>query len=220
MIKIKPRIIETDEGIQGDFNVTIYDKMQRHLRDKGWIETNRIIAFGINSGLALEIGPGPGYLGLEWLKKTTNTNLKCVEISPDMIKIAEKNAKEYHFTDRVEYKEGKAEVIPFSDNMFDAVFTNGSLHEWPDPMKAFNEIHRVLKRGGKFFISDLRRDMNPFMAFFLKINAKPKGIRPGLISSINAAYTKEEIVVTLSKTPLKDAIVSKDMIGIEIKGIK
>jgi len=29
MIKIKPRIIETDEGIQGDFNVTIYDKMQR-----------------------------------------------------------------------------------------------------------------------------------------------------------------------------------------------
>jgi len=194
--------------------------MQRHLRDKGWIETNRIIAFGINSGLALEIGPGPGYLGLEWLKKTTNTNLKCVEISPDMIKIAEKNTREYHFIDRVEYKEGKAEVIPFSDNMFDAVFTNGSLHEWPDPMKAFNEIHRVLKRGGKFFISDLRRDMNPFMAFFLKINAKPKEIRPGLISSINAAYTKEEIVVILSKTPLKDAIVSKDMIGIEIKGIK
>jgi len=62
--------------------------------------------------------------------------------------------------------------------------------------------------------------MNPFMAFFLKINAKPKEIRPGLISSINAAYTKEEIVVILSKTPLKDAIVSKDMIGIEIKGIK
>jgi hypothetical protein len=65
MVKIKPRVIETNEGIQGDFNVTTYDKMQRHLRDKGWIETNRIIAFGIDSGLALEIGPGPGYLGLE-----------------------------------------------------------------------------------------------------------------------------------------------------------
>jgi len=220
MLKLKPRVIETDEGIQGEFNVTTYDKMQRRLRDKGWIETNRVIAFGIDSGLALEIGPGSGYLGLEWLKKTTNTNLKCVEISPDMIKIAEKNTKEYHFTERVECKEGKAEVIPFSDNMFDAVFTNGSLHEWPDPMKAFNEIHRVLKRGGKFFISDMRRDMNPFMAFFLKISAKPKEILPGLISSIHAAYTKEEIVVILNKTPLKNAIVSKSMIGIEIKGIK
>jgi len=220
MVKIKPRVIETDEGIQGDFNVTIYDKMQRRLRDKGWIETNRIIAFGIDSGLALEVGPGPGYLGLEWLKKTTNTHLKCVEISPDMIKIAEKNAREYHFTDRVEYKEGKAEVIPFSDNMFDAVFSNGSLHEWPDPMKAFNEIHRVLKKGGKFFISDMRRDMNSFMVFFLKMSAQPKEIRPGLISSIHAAYTQEEIVVILNKTPLKDAVVSKDMIGIEMKGIK
>lgn len=220
MAKIKPRVIETNEGIQGDFNVTTYDKMQRCLRDKGWIETNRIIAFGIDSGLALEIGPGPGYLRLEWLKKTTNTNLKCVEISRDMIEIAEKNAKEYNFIDRVEYKQGKAEVIPFSDNMFDAVFTNGSLHEWPDPIKAFNEIYRVLKRGGKFFISDLKRDMNPFMVWFLKINTQPKEIGPGLISSIHAAYTKEEIVVILNKTPLKNAIVSKNMIGIEIKGIK
>jgi len=143
-----------------------------------------------------------------------------VEISPDMIKIAEKNAREYHFIDRVEYKEGRAEVIPFSDNMFDAVFSNGSLHEWPDPMKAFNEIHRVLKKGGKFFISDMRRDMNSFMVFFLKMSAQPKEIRPGLISSIHAAYTKEEIVAILNKTPLKDAVVSKGMIGIEIKGIK
>jgi len=220
MVKIKPRVIETDEGIQGDFNVTTYDKMQRYLRDRGWIETNSIITFGIDSGLALEIGPGPGYLGLEWLKKTTNTNLKCVEISCDMIKIAEKNAKEYNFIDRVEYKEGKAEVIPFDDNMFDAVFSNGSLHEWPDPMKAFNEIHRVLKIGGKFFISDMRRDMNPLMVWFLKINSRPKEIRPGLISSIHAAYTKEEIRGILNRTPLKNALVSKSMIGIEIQGIK
>jgi len=35
----RPRVIETDEGIQGEFDVEIYDKMQRRLRDKGWIET-------------------------------------------------------------------------------------------------------------------------------------------------------------------------------------
>ena len=220
MAKIKPRIIETDEGIQGEFNVTMYDKMHRRLRDKWWIETNSIIAFDIDSGLALEIGPGPGYLGLEWLKKTANTNLKCVEISRDMIKIAEKNAKEYNYMDRVEYKEGKAEEIPFNDNMFDAVFSNGSLHEWPDPMKAFNEIYRVLKKRGKFFVSDLRRDMNPFVKFFLKLYSKPKEMRLGLISSINAAYTKEELIVMLNKTALKNARVSQSMIGNEIKGIK
>ena len=220
MSRIKPRVVETNEGIQGDFNVTIYDKMQRRLRDKGWIETNSIITFGINSGLSLEIGPGPGYLGLEWLKKTKNSYLKCAEISSDMLKIAKINAKEYHLEDRVEYKKGKAEEIPFQDDLFDAVFTNGSLHEWPDPIKAFNEIFRVLKKRGKFFISDLKRDMNLFMVWFLKMNTKPKEIIPGLISSINAAYIKTEIINILNKTSLKDATVSENMIGIQIKGIK
>ena len=67
----KSRIVETENGIQGELNVQMYDTMQRHLRDRGWIETNALIKSGITKGKALEIGPGPGYLGLEWLKKTT-----------------------------------------------------------------------------------------------------------------------------------------------------
>ncbi len=59
----RARVPETDEGIQGGVTVEIYDQMQRQLRDKGWIETNDIIKSGLSSGLALEIGPGPGYLG-------------------------------------------------------------------------------------------------------------------------------------------------------------
>lgn len=63
----RERIIETTEGIQDEFDVEMYDSMMRDLRDKGWIETKDIIKSGITSGHALEIGPGPGYLGLEWL---------------------------------------------------------------------------------------------------------------------------------------------------------
>ena len=84
---VKPRVTETDEGIQDEIIVRIYDKMQRRFRDKGWMETKAIIKSGINAGTVLEIGPGPGYLGLEWLKETDGTNLKGVEISPEMIKI-------------------------------------------------------------------------------------------------------------------------------------
>jgi hypothetical protein len=40
---VRPRIIEIDQGIQGDFNVQIYDGMMRRLRDKGWMETDPII---------------------------------------------------------------------------------------------------------------------------------------------------------------------------------
>lgn len=37
----------------------------------------------------------------------------------------------------------------FSEDQFDLVFSNESLHHWIDPRKAFLEIQRVLKPEGK-----------------------------------------------------------------------
>lgn len=164
---VKPRISETDHGITSEFDTQMYDAMMRNMRDKGWIETDLILKEEITSGLALEIGPGPGYLGLEWLKKTKGTQLEGLEISEDMIKVARNNASEYVLSDRVKYHQGDAQQLPFSDCAFDAVFTNGSLHEWSNPEAIFNEIGRVVKPGGKYLISDLRRDMNPAIKGFL-----------------------------------------------------
>lgn len=81
---VKARQIETDQGIQGEDLVRLYDRMQWHPRDKGWMETEALVAAGITAGRAAELGPGPGYLGLEWLKKTVATTLTGIDISPDM----------------------------------------------------------------------------------------------------------------------------------------
>ncbi len=217
---VHPRIVETSEGIQGEFDVRIYDKMQRRFRDKGWIETKRIITNGITNGSVLEIGPGPGYLGLEWLKNTKGTTLTGVEISPEMIAVAQKNAHEYHLESRVTYIQSDARTIPFDTAMFDGVFTNGSLHEWDEPKKIFNEISRVLKPAGRYFISDLRRDISPLLRSLMYLMTKPKSIRPGLITSLNASYTVDELTLLLHDTKLPDATVSKTMMGIEIIGMK
>lgn len=216
----KPRIPETDHGIQGEFNVMIYDQMQRNLRDKGWIETDSIIKSGINQGHALEIGHGPGYLGLEWLKHTQNTTLTGLDISPDMQALAGRNASSYGLGARARYHLGSCDKLPFEDNTFDAVFTNGSLHEWANPIGAFDEIWRVLKPGGRYFISDMRRDMNFLMRSFLSFGCKPSSIRPWLFSSIDAAYTPEELGDLIPKTRLSAGKISANMIGVEITGIK
>lgn len=216
----KTRVLETGQGIQGEFNVTLYDQMQRRLRDKGWIETKDLLKHGIVQGCALEIGPGPGYLGLEWLRHTQRTTLKGLDISPDMIAIAERNAREYGLSQRVEYVHSSGSRIPFDDNTFDAVFTNGSLHEWAEPRGTFNEIWRVLKPGGKVFISDLRRDMFALIRWFLWANAKPKEIRPGLISSINAAYIPDELKELIKGTKLEDCRLSSNLLGMILIGVK
>jgi ubiquinone/menaquinone biosynthesis C-methylase UbiE len=216
----RQRIIETDSGIQGEFHVKVYDAMLRRLRDKGWMETSHILQSGIQKGCALEIGPGPGYLGLEWLSQTDETELKAVEISPDMIQIAQKNAKEYGLEKRVTYIIGDAANLPFEDRSFDAVFSNGSLHEWSRPLEVFNEVYRVLKVGGRYFISDLRRNMNPFLRLFMKMMTRPKEIKPGLVSSINASYTLPELESLLGQSRLEASRVEKTPIGLEIIGEK
>ncbi|MBN2056351.1 class I SAM-dependent methyltransferase [bacterium] len=216
---VQARRTETDTGIQGKELVVLFDQMARYLRDRGWIETDAILKSGITGGTCLEIGPGPGYLGLEWLKKTTGTTLCGAEISPDMLALAKKNAAKYGLTDRVDYRAGRAEKLPFEDAMFDGVFSNGSLHEWQDPRTAFMEIRRVLKTDGRYFITDLRRDMGYFVKLFLKIMVKPKAIRPGLLTSIAASYTGRELEELLQGSHLRGADVRTNPIGLRVTGI-
>lgn len=217
---IKPRVPETDQGIQGEITVAEYDQMQRGFRDKGWTETPALLKHGITDGQALEIGPGPGYLGLEWLKRTESTTLVGLDISPDMQKLAIRNAQSYGLTARTQYRLGNCDHLPFSDDIFDAVFTSGSLHEWANPCGAFDEIWRVLKPGGQYFLSDLRRDMNFLMRSFLWLSVRPTTMRPGLLTSIGAAYMPQELYNLLAKTRLQGGKVTGNLIGVEISGVK
>lgn len=216
----KPRIPETDHGIQGEVTVAQYDQMQRGFLKKGWMETQALLDSGIKEGHALEIGHGPGYLGLEWLKHTQNTTLTGFDISPDMHELVKRNAKEYALTERTQYRLGNCDHLPFDDNSFDAVFTNGSLHEWENPQAAFDEIWRVLKPGGRYFISDLRRDMNFLILGFLWLGCRPTVMRPGLVTSVGAAYTPQELRKLTAPTKLKDSEISGNLIGITITGQK
>jgi len=212
------RVIETSSGIQGDFNVAVYDQFQRTMRDRGLMETKAIIRSGISRGTALEIGPGPGYLGLEWLKQTEGTRLKALEISPDMIAIAGKNAGEYGLQGRWEIFEGSGDNIPLEEGVLDAVFSCGSLHEWSNPGKTFDEITRVLKPGGRFFVGDLRRDILPPVRWFMRFTCKPREIRPGFDTSVRASYTSKEISALVAGTSVQDFHVRTNPFGLIISG--
>jgi ubiquinone/menaquinone biosynthesis C-methylase UbiE len=216
----RPRVLETDHGIVGEFNVSMYDQMQRNLRDRGWIETKALLRSGITSGHALEVGSGPGYLGLEWLKRTQGTSLTGLDISPDMIALARKNASQYGLENRVRYVKGSGSRMPFEDGSFEAVFANGSLHEWADPRATFDEIWRVLRAGGRYLISDLKRDMPVLLHWFIWLNTRPIEMRPGLETSINASYTRSELADLVKGTRIEGCKIEAMAIGLILTGVK
>ena len=217
----KSRVVETNEGIQGEFDVALYDQMQRHLRDRGFIETKQLIASGMSAGSALELGPGPGYLGLEWLKRTANTTLVGLEISPEMIALAERNAAHYGLAARAHYMLGDGAAMPFAEGHFGAVFSNGSLHEWADPRATFAELWRVLRCGGRLYVSDLRRDLRLPVRWFLQALTKPRQMRSGLASSIAASYTLSELEALLRGSALgEQAKLSANPVGLVVTARK
>lgn len=214
------RIIETTRGITGEVTVAQYDTMMKSHRDRGWLNTAAMIKFGIDHGVALEIGPGPGYLGLEWLQKTKGTELVGMDISRDMIDRARENANDYGLGDRIRLIHSDGKDMDIEARSFDAVFSNGSLHEWEEPVTIFNNIFKVLKPGGRFFIGDLRRDLNWLVIKFMQWTLKPKSMLTGLSTSIQAAYTKSELKDLMQQSDFTSYVVKRNLFGLDVMGWK
>lgn len=87
-----------------------------------------------------ETGPGGKVIG--------------VDFTPEMIRRARLNADKLGYNN-VEFREGDIEQLPLADETVDVVVSNCVLNLVPDKKQVFSEIHRVLKPGGHFSISDV-----------------------------------------------------------------
>jgi arsenite methyltransferase len=55
----------------------------------------------------------------------------------------------------VAFVEGEAERLPFADESFDVVISNGVVDLIPDKEAAFAELYRVLVPGGRIQLADV-----------------------------------------------------------------
>lgn len=106
---------------------------------------------GITNGTCIDAGCGPGHLALA-LASVSEFRIDALDSSQDMLACAEKNIRKAGMSGRIRTVYGDVHALPYDDCSVDLVVSRGSVFFWDSPQRAFAEIYRVLKPGGRSFI--------------------------------------------------------------------
>lgn len=96
----------------------------------------------------LDVGCGNGYVLSKYAKEGASvTGIDITETAIDLCK------KRFEFMNLSgDFRVANAELLPFEDNTFDCICSMGVLHHTPNPLKAIEEIYRVLKPNGRLIV--------------------------------------------------------------------
>lgn len=176
-------------------------------------------------GAAADLGCGPGLLVVEMAKRAPELKLTGVDLAEDLLEEGRRYAAIEDVYERVDFKNGNVQELPFEDESLDLVVSTLSLHHWVDPVAVFNEIERVLRPGGAFLVFDLRRDM--FAPVYLLLWFATRVIVPRNLKFLNeplgsrdSAYTPFELADLLSNTKLNGWRVENGSFWLTAEGYK
>jgi ubiquinone/menaquinone biosynthesis C-methylase UbiE len=103
----------------------------------------------------LDIGSGAGFDLYVARRLVGESGRVCgIDLTREMIDLARQNIAASSLTN-IEVTHVSSEEIPYSDNTFDTVISNGVINLSPCKQELFQEIFRVLKNGGKLQFADV-----------------------------------------------------------------
>jgi demethylmenaquinone methyltransferase/2-methoxy-6-polyprenyl-1,4-benzoquinol methylase len=149
--------------------IPVYDKVNRVISlGKDDLYRNEGIRENIKPGdFILDAGSGFGNMSLASLK-ITSYNVRIVMYDP----IFEMLQSSRHRLIVELLSSGIFEHIPFKDNTFDVVMCGYSLRDAINLERAISEIHRILKKNGRFLIVDLGKPNNKIIRLGVAIYLK------------------------------------------------
>jgi len=167
----------------------------------------------------LEVASGPGNFSIQ-LAKQGKYSITGLDLSHTFVGIARRKAVEAGV--HVKFEQGNAASLPFPDDRFDFLLCRAAFKNFGQPVRALQEMCRVLKPGGQGLIIDLRRDASPE-----SMNRAVDGMGLTAVRKMAAklifrtvlvrnAYTREQFEAMLAQTEFRSVDIQESGIGFEI----
>jgi ubiquinone/menaquinone biosynthesis C-methylase UbiE len=171
----------------------------------------------------LEVAPGPGFFSIE-LARLGDFRITGLDISQTLVGIARLNARNAGAT--VDFRLGNASAMPFDDESFDFVYCSAAFKNFSEPVKALDEMHRVLRPWGEAAVVDLCKD-----ASLDDIDSYVKNSGRGPIDAwmtkwtfrhmlLKRAYSENDFVRMAKQSRFGTCYAKASSIGIEVRFVR
>lgn len=128
-----------------------------------------------------------------------------VDSSDNMLSFASKRIAEARLQKKASLTEADLRELPFSDGEFDKVFCLAVLHHLPrkEQRKALRELARVLKPGGRLYVSVWNRDQRKFDGGGKEVNGPWRTSDGRKVARYYYLFSDKELMLLAEKTGLK-----------------
>lgn len=150
----------------------------------------------------LDLGSGAGldcFLAAD--KVGASGKVVGVDMTEEMIEVARTNAKNQGYKN-VEFKLGDIESLPIDDDFADVVISNCVINLAPDKSRVFKEVHRILKKGGRIYLSDI--------VLLKELTKEQRGNDELVAGCVGGALLKEDYLKIIKDAGFTVEILSED----------
>jgi len=187
-----------------------FDKMVKENFMPAIVSTAKQIIddYGVLEGVCLEVGCGTAIFAIE-LCRRSNLKIYALEKVKAIYEVARMNIENEGLTDRIIPVLGDAHDLPFENEYADLIISRGSYHCWKDKVLVFQEIYRVLKKGGTGFVG------GGFGRYITEEELKRmKSLRDRSLKDDAKAYSSPETIKeTISKVGISNFRILDDPAG-------
>jgi len=152
--------------------------------------------------VVLDLGSGAGFDSFLTAKKVgASGKVIGVDMTEEMVNKAESLAEKYGYTN-VEFRLGDIEDLPVENESVDIVISNCVINLAPDKSRVFSEAYRVLRSGGRMYVSDI--------VLLKELSDKQKNDSELLCGCVAGALLKDDYVLEIERAGFEVEILTED----------